>query len=132
MFCREGSADSDPEEAQARSDDGMGTERIRKPLIIMAPAYYPSYFRSRGKKIMSLRPATAKLVRPYFKNKIDKYIHSINMIIYIYIYSIVELFERMGEEGEKKNDRVNNSEIHCICVGRRHNEIHQKLLNNRG
>jgi hypothetical protein len=31
-------------------------------------AYNPSYSRDRDKRIMSLRPAQAKLVRPYLRN----------------------------------------------------------------
>jgi hypothetical protein len=27
-----------------------------------------------------------------------------------------------GREKEEENDSVNNVQIHCICVGRRHNE----------
>jgi hypothetical protein len=41
------------------------------------------------------------------------------------MFATVGLFEAAkGKAGEKKRMIVNNMEIHCICVGRRHSERH--------
>jgi hypothetical protein len=42
------------------------------------------------------------------------------------MFSIVGLFEETKRRREKKKEwiKVNNIEIHCICVGTRHNETH--------
>jgi hypothetical protein len=58
--------------------------------------------------------------------------------IYIYITFIYKCFQLAGlfwwGEGGVREERmlVNDIEIHCICVGRKHNETHCKLVNNRG
>jgi hypothetical protein len=53
----------------------------------------------------------------------------IHIYVYVYTYTerenmvvIVGLFEGLGEEKEEK--RMNNMEIHFICVGGGHNETH--------
>jgi hypothetical protein len=38
----------------------------------------------------------------------------------------------LGEEGKEKRMRVKNIEMHYICVGRGHNDMYWKLLNNGG
>jgi hypothetical protein len=42
------------------------------------------------------------------------------------------LEETRGKEKEEENDRVKIIEICHICLEMRHNEMHQKLLNNTG
>jgi hypothetical protein len=48
------------------------------------------------------------------------------MIMYTYRghFAIVGLFSGTRKEGEEKRMTVNNIEIHCICAGRGHEEIH--------
>jgi hypothetical protein len=41
------------------------------------------------------------------------------------IFAIMGLFEGTGGDGRgQENDRVNDIEIHCICVGRCYNDMH--------
>jgi hypothetical protein len=49
---------------------------------------------------------------------------NIYIFIYVYIFPNMRLLEETKEGGkEGKNDRVNDTEIHCICVGTRQQNI---------
>jgi hypothetical protein len=60
----------------------------------------------------------------------DKHTHKIQTRSYVHIRKnisiIVGLLEgtRKRKKGKRMVERVNNTQIHCICVGRRHKETH--------
>jgi hypothetical protein len=52
-----------------------------------------------------------------------KYTHH-QIYIKIYTEHVSKSETGRGDRGRRKSDRVNNNEIHHICVGTRHNKTH--------